>query len=73
VYLLMLVSTADKKVVEKLLNAAEQSSRSFLIYRVIKELIDTNWIENYKWINILHGKPNVTRHYLEYLKAHGEE
>jgi hypothetical protein len=68
----MMASTTDRKIVEKLINSAEESSRSFLIYRVLRELIEASWVENHAWVNILYQKPNVCRHYVRYLKAHGK-
>jgi hypothetical protein len=39
VYLLMLSASKDKRIVEKLLHAAEECTRSSLIFRVVQELI----------------------------------
>ena len=68
VCLVILSSKQDKKIIEKLLNFAEESEDSFLIYRVMKELIRFEWIENHLWVNILYNKKNVERHYIEFLK-----
>jgi hypothetical protein len=57
--LIILAAKQDKKIVEKLLTFAEESQNSFLIYRVLKELINSDWIENYLWVNILHHLKNV--------------
>jgi hypothetical protein len=73
VYLLMLSASKDKHIVDKLLNAAEECTRSSLIFRVVQELIEAEYVQNHAWVNILYQKPNVSRHYIRYLKNHKRE
>ena len=58
---------------ERILDTVEQCPRSELLFKVIKELIQASWIENHLWVNILHGKPNLERHYIRYLKYTNQE
>lgn len=73
VCLVILAAKQDKKIIEKLLNFAQESQESLLIYRVIKELIKTEWIENHLWVNVLNSRKDVERHYIRYLKSTGNE
>ena len=73
VCLVILAAKQDKKIIEKLLNFAQESQDSLLIYRVIKELIKTEWIENHLWVNVLNSRKDVERHYIRYLKSTGNE